>query len=105
MGLLHEPGSLHAYDEQKVKVLVAQSHPVLCDPMDCSPPGSSSMKFSRQEYWNGLPFPTIGDLLNPGFEPTSPALQVDSLPLHHLGSPKVTIYTMKHYSALKGMKF
>ena len=30
--------------------------------------------FSRQEYWNGLPFPTSGDLLNLGIEPTSPAL-------------------------------
>ena len=40
-----------------------------------------SMVFSRQEYWNGLPFPPLGDLPNPGFKPGSPALQVDSLPL------------------------
>ena len=33
-----------------------------------------SMEFSRQEYWSGLPFPTQGDLPNPGIEPTSPAL-------------------------------
>ena len=33
-----------------------------CDPMDCSLPGSSVMEFSRQEYWNRLPFPTPGDL-------------------------------------------
>ena len=32
------------------------------------------MEFSRQEYWNGLPFPPTGDLLDPGFEPVSPAL-------------------------------
>ena len=38
-----------------------------------------SVGFSRQEYWNGLPFPSPGDLLNPGIEPRSPALQVDSL--------------------------
>ena len=31
-----------------------------------------SMKFSRQEYWRGLPFPSLGDLPNPGIEPTSP---------------------------------
>ena len=39
-----------------------QSCPTLCDPMDCSPPGSSeeSMAFSRQEYWSGLPFPIPG---------------------------------------------
>ena len=32
------------------------------------------MEFSRQEYWNGLPFPSLGDLPNPGIEPTSPSL-------------------------------
>ena len=35
---------------------VPQSCPTLCDPMDYSLPGSSSMGFSRQEYWSGLPF-------------------------------------------------
>ena len=38
------------------------------------------MEFSRPEYWSGLPFPSSGDLPNPGIEPRSPALQVDSLP-------------------------
>ena len=38
------------------------------------------MEFSRQEYWSGLPFPPPGDLPDPGIEPGSPALQVDSLP-------------------------
>ena len=38
-----------------------------------------SMGFPRQEYWSGLPFPSPGDLLIPGIEPRSPALQ-DSLP-------------------------
>ena len=38
-----------------------------------------SMGFSRQEYWSGLPFPSPGDLPNPGIEPGSPVLQVDSL--------------------------
>ena len=45
-----------------------------------------SMGFPRQEYWSGLPFPSPGDLPSPGTEPTSPALQADSLPLSHLGS-------------------
>ena len=49
--------------------------------------GPLSMGFPRQEYWSGLPFPSPGDLLNPGIEPRSPALQVDSLPLSHLESP------------------
>ena len=39
-----------------------------------------SMEFSRQEYWSGLPFPSPGDLPDPGIEPGSPALQADSLP-------------------------
>ena len=38
------------------------------------------MGFSRQEYWSGLPFPSPGDLPDPGIEPGSPALQADSLP-------------------------
>ena len=40
----------------------------------------SSMEFSRQEYWNGLPFPSPGDLPEPGIKPRSPALQADILP-------------------------
>ena len=39
-----------------------------------------SMGFSRQEYWSGLPFPSPGDLPDPGIKPVSPALQGDSLP-------------------------
>ena len=39
-----------------------------------------SMEFSRQEYWSGLPFPSLRHLSNPGIKPRSPALQADSLP-------------------------
>ena len=39
-----------------------------------------SMVFSRQEYWSGLPFPSPGDIPDPGIEPGSPELQADSLP-------------------------
>ena len=46
--------------------------------------------FSRQEYWSGLPFPSPGDLPNPGIEPRSPTLQVDSLPAEPQGKPKNT---------------
>ena len=48
------------------------------------------MGFSRQEYWSVLPCPPPGDLPDPGIEPLSPAasaLQADSLPLRHQGSP------------------
>ena len=46
-----------------------------------------SMGFSRQEYWSGLPFPSLGDLPNPGTEPESATLQADSLPSEPLGKP------------------
>ena len=49
---------------------------------------SLSMGFPRQEYWSKLPFPFPGDLPDPGIKLLSPALQVDSLPLRHLGSPR-----------------
>ena len=54
-----------------------------------------SMGFSRREYWSGLPFPSPGDLPNPGVEPGSPALQADALPseplvLSFLYSPNLT---------------
>ena len=39
-----------------------------------------SMGFSRQEYWSGFPFPSLGDLPNPGIESGSPALEADALP-------------------------
>ena len=56
-------------------IMCAQSCPTVCDPMVCSSQGSS-----RQEYWNGLLFPSPGDLPNPRIEPMGPALQADSLP-------------------------
>ena len=49
-----------------------------------------SMGFFRQEYWSGIPFPSPGDLPNPGIEHRSPALQVDSSPTEALGKPKNT---------------
>ena len=49
-----------------------------------------SMEFSRQEYWGGLPFPSLRDLSDPGIKPTSPALEGRLLPLSHQGSPPVT---------------
>ena len=46
-----------------------------------------SLEFSRQEYWSGLPFPSPGDLPDPGIEPGSPAPQADSLPSEPPGEP------------------
>ena len=48
-----------------------------------------SMKFSGQEYWNGLPFPSPGDIPDPGTEPASPALQADSLLSEPPGKPVI----------------
>ena len=45
------------------------------------------MEFFRPEYWSGYPFPSPGDLPNPGIEPRSPALQADSLPAEPYGKP------------------
>ena len=79
----------HIYNEVLLShstVLVAQLCLTLCDPVDCSPPGSSR-DFSRQEYWSGLPFPSPGDLPNPGIKPGFLALQADSFPSEPQGSP------------------
>ena len=47
-----------------------------------------SMGFSSKEYWSGLPFPSPGDLPDPGIEPGSPALQADALPSESPGKPE-----------------
>ena len=51
----------------------------LCDPWTVAHQAPPSMGFSRQEYWSGLPFPSPGDLPNPGIEAGSPTLQADAL--------------------------
>ena len=57
-----------------------------------------SMGFSRQEYWSGVPFPSPGDLPDPGIEPRSPALEADALTSEPPGKPYST-----HHTALHGM--
>ena len=52
-----------------------------------------SMGFSRQGYWSGLPCPSPGDLPNPGIEPRSSALRVDSLPAELPGKAPVSSYS------------
>ena len=51
-----------------------------------------SREFSRPEYWSGLPFPSPGDLPNPGIELRSPALQADSLPAELFREPHVPVF-------------
>ena len=65
---------------------VIQSCPTVWDPMDCSLSGSSI----HGEYWSGLPFPSPGDLPDPGIKPRSPTLQPDDMPSEPpVGSPEV----------------
>ena len=72
------PGSsLHGISQARIlesESEVAQSCPTLCDPMDCSLPGSSVHGiFPGKSTGVGLPFPSPGDLPNPGIEPKAPA--------------------------------
>ena len=55
-----------------------------------------SMGFSKHEYWSGLPFPSPGDLPNPGIKPRSPALQTGALPSEPPGKPKFYKYYTIH---------
>ena len=66
---------------------VAQSCPILCDPMDCSLPCSSVHGILQARYWSGLPFPSPGDLPDPGIKPGSPALEADALTSEPPGKP------------------
>ena len=69
--------------------LVAQLCPTLVTPGTAALQAPLSMRFSRQEYWSGLPFPLLGDLPDPGIEPRSSAMQADSLPSEPPGKPKL----------------
>ena len=68
------------------------------------------MEFSRPDYWSGQPFPSPGDLLNPGIKPRSPALQADSLPANRFlkkqiggfGFPSLRIFQFAMIHRVKG---
>ena len=70
-------------------MLVSQSCPTLCNFMDCNQPDSSVSGILRQEYWSGQPFPSPGDLPNPGIGPRSLELQAYSLPSEALEKPTI----------------
>ena len=85
--------------------LVITLCPTLCDPMDCSCQAPLSMGFPRQGYWSGLPFPSPGDLPDPGTEPRSPGFREIPHPPSHQGYTcnttvldLVTISSPVHYS-------
>ena len=83
------------YWKVKVKMLVAQSCLTLCKLMHCSPPGSSVHGILQARILERVAMPSSRDLPNPGIEPRSPALQVDSFTvwffhrLSHQGSPRI----------------
>ena len=79
-----EMANLREGKERNRSCLVVSNSETLCT-ITCQVP--PSMGFSRQEYWSGLPFPSPGDLPNPGMETWSPALQADSLPSEPPGRP------------------
>ena len=73
-------------------MLVTKSCPTLWDPWTTAHQAPLSMKYSGQAYWNGLPFPSPGDLSEQGIKATSPALQADTLSSEPQGKPpKYTI--------------
>ena len=81
----------------------AQSCLTRCDPMACSPPGSSVHgDVSRQEYWSELSCPPPEDLPSPGIEPRSPSLQADSLPSESLGKPPLSLTQNKNFAVVTG---
>ena len=80
-----QAGSLST--ELSVKVKSLSRVRLVATPWTVAYQASQSMGFSRQEYWSGLPFPSPGDLPDPGIEPGSPALEADALPTEPPGKP------------------
>ena len=77
--------------------LVSKLGPTLCNPMDYSPPGSSVHEiFQARINWSGLPFPSPGDLPDPGSKPVSPALASVFLNAEPPGKP--ANYSVSHFS-------
>ena len=72
---------------QKLKVKSLSRVRLFATPCTVAYQAPPPMGFSRQECWSGLPFPSPGDVLDPGIEPRSPALQVDALLSEPPGKP------------------
>ena len=67
------------YFSSEVKVKSLSRVRLFATPWTVAYQAPPSTEFSRQEYWSGLPFPSPGDLPNPGIEPRSSAVQADAL--------------------------
>ena len=82
---------------KKVKVKSVSCVQLFANPWTAAYQALSSMEFSRQEYWSGLPFPSPGDLSNPGIEPRSPALQADTFTVWATRKPKGVFYSFHQF--------
>ena len=78
-------------ESSKVKVKLLSRVRLFATPWTVAYQASPSMGFSRQEYWSGLPFPSPGDLPDPGIELGSPALQADALSSEPPGKPRLQL--------------
>ena len=79
---------------------VVQSCLTLCNPGTVAHQTPPSIGFSRQEHLSGLPFPSPGDLPDPGIEPRSPTLQADALTSEPLGKPQTGVTSRLCYMRL-----
>ena len=86
----------------KVKVKLLSHVQLFATPQTVACQAPLSMEFSRQEYWSGLPCPSPGNLLNPGIEPESPALQTNPYRLSRQGSPQLC--SPSHLPRYQGVK-
>ena len=89
---------------KKVKLKLLSHVRLFATPWTVAYQAHLSMGFSRQECWSGLPFPSPGDLPDPGNEPRSPALQADALPSEPPGKPRaLTCYLINLIRNLKNV--
>ena len=84
----------HIFNNILSPLLVAQSCPTLVALWTVTYQAPLYMGFSRQGYWSGLPFPSPGDLPDPGIKPRSPALQADALPSKPQGKSSIIFNNM-----------
>ena len=75
-----------------ISCFVAKSRPTLATPWTVAYQVPLSVGFPRQKYWSGLPFPSQGDLPDPGIEPASPALADEILTTKPPGKPSFLYY-------------
>ena len=98
----YHPLPLLVYEPSEyVCVLIDQSCLTLCNSWTVAWQVPLSMEFFRQEHWSELPFPSPGDLSNPGIKPRSPAWQADSAPFEPLGKPSEYKFTKQNSNVSK----